>query len=117
MTSQAQELCESFTGLPCDEEQFELSESFTDSFNPAALGHPLALVYFDVDSGDWASHIFSGEIDQVELAVILNKPPTPEVVEKLVAGGSMIFHDPDDDFVVISGVEWDGRGLIQSEKE
>jgi hypothetical protein len=117
MTSQAQEVCEDFTGLPCEEESFQLSESFTDSFQPAALGHPLALVYFDADSGDWASHIFSPDIDQVELGVILNNPPTPETLQKLVAGGSLIFHDPQDDFVVISGVEWDGRGLIQSEKE
>jgi hypothetical protein len=113
----AQEVCEDFTGLPCEAAEFELSESFTDSFQPAALGHPLALVYYDVDSGDWASHIFSSEIDQVELGVILNNPPTEETLQKLVDGGSIIFHDPQDDFVVISGVEWDGRGLTQSDKE
>jgi hypothetical protein len=117
MTSPAQELCEDFGGLPCDAAQFELSESFSDTFQPAALGHPLALVYFDPDSGDWAFHIFSAEIDQLELGPILNNKPTPEVVDKLVTGGSMIFHDPEDDFVVISGVEWTAQGLVQSPQE
>ena len=117
MAGTAQELCEDFSGLPCEAVDFQLSESFTDEFKPAGLGQPLALVYLDPSTGDWAHHIFSNEIDQLDLAVILNNKPTPEVVEKLIRGGSVILHDPEDDFVVISGVEWDGSGLMQSDEE
>ena len=117
MTSQAQELCEDFTGLPCDDVEFELSASFSDDFEPAALGIPLVLVYLDPDTGDWAHHIFSDSINKLELGTILNGKPTQPVVNKLVEGGSMLFHDPEDDFVVVSGVEWTAQGLVQSQQE
>jgi len=119
MSAAGVELCEDFQGVPCEVAEFQLSESFSEDFSPIQAGIPAVLIYIDDESGDLRWHIFSNELDSEEVIGALNNPnpPTDAFVQKLERGGSLILHDPNDDLVVLSGVQLTARGLEQTNQE
>jgi len=111
--SLSQETCEDFSGLPCMQDEVVITEVFSEAWDPVQFGQPVVLVYIDPETQDWAWHVFSDALDPNDLDDVLNNPPTNQVVQQLAQGGSSLLGDPEDDFIVISGAQFTGRGIVQ----
>lgn len=111
MSTRSEEVCEEINDQ-CEPIDIELSSALSKTWTPVVVGKPIALFYMN-DENFLDVHLFGFPgLNADDVLVELSKAePSSEVVDQLAQTKSLVLHDPDDDFAVISNLEFSDLGL------
>jgi len=111
MNARAEEVCEEING-ECEPIDIELSTALSKTWTPVVVGKPIAIFYMnDLNFLDVHLFGFPGQDADEVLLELSKEEPSSEVVDQLAQTKSLVLHDPDDNFAVISNLEFSDLGL------